>query len=698
MRGTSREGSRGGRVSKTDVYRDVRVQDLAAPEARDLIEALREEIRRHDHLYYVLDRPEISDAEYDRLFDRLRRLEEAFPQFSAPDSPTQRVGGQPREEFPSYEHAAPMLSLESIADPDQARRFDERMRKAAGERVRYVLEPKLDGASIELVYENGMLVRAVTRGDGRVGEGVTENVKTIRSVPLRLRSQARPVPPLLALRGEVIMYISAFEKLNRKLIEAGLEPFANPRNAAAGSLRQLDPRITAERPLDLLAYEILEVTGQALRTDREVLDALRSWGLKLPEKIEAGEGVDDILEYHAHWAAERDNLDFEIDGVVVKVDDLALRDELGVTAHHPRWAIAFKFPPRKEVTRVEDIMVSVGRTGVLTPVALLRSVEVGGVTVSRASLHNREEVKRKDIRTGDLVRVQRAGDVIPDVVERVEEAGRKRAEPWSMADRCPACGARVVERGPITYCPNRFGCPAQLKGRIQHFGSKDALDIEGLGEETSAALVEHGLVKELAHLFRLRPEHLLALEGFAERSAQKLVDAIQRRKRPELARFLYALGIPEVGVSVARDLAEHFGSLEAILEASREELEGVPGIGPKMSEAIRSFVEDPRNIEAIGSLVAHGVQPVAPRRRGSEPLPGFKFVFSGGLARFSRDEVKKLVESLGARVSSSVSAQTDYVVVGLEPGSKLDDARRLGVKTIDELEFIELLRRAGADV
>lgn len=688
-----------GRVGRPDLLREVTVEALAEAEARELIEALREEIHRHDYLYYVLDRPEISDAEYDRLFERLRRLEDAFPQLVTPDSPTQRVGGRPRDEFPSHEHAAPMLSLDSTAESEQVRRFDERVRKAAGRGVRYVLEPKLDGASIELVYEGGVLVRAVTRGDGRVGEGVTENVKTIRSVPLRLRGGGRRVPPFVAIRGEVIMYISAFEALNRRLIEAGQEPFANPRNAAAGSLRQLDPRVTAERPLDLLAYEILAVAGPAFRAHSEALDALRAWGLKLPERIETGESADEILNYHARWAADRDTLDFEIDGVVVKVDDLALREALGTTAHHPRWALAFKFPPRKEVTRVEDIMVSVGRTGVLTPVALLRPVEVGGVTVSRASLHNREEVKRKDVRVGDLVRVQRAGDVIPEVVERMEEPGRKRAEPWRMRDRCPACGTPVVERGPITYCPNRFGCPAQLKGRIQHFGSKDALDIEGLGEETAAALVEHGLVKGLADLFRLRPEDLVQLEGFAERSAQKLVDAIQSRKRTELARFLHALGIPEVGVSVAADLAEHFGSFEAIMDASREALEAVPGIGPKMSEAIRGFFEDVRNRAAIQELLAEGIELVAPARAAAgRPLEGLRFVFTGGLERFSRDEAKRVLEALGARVTSSVSAQTDYVVVGVDPGSKLDDARRLGVKTMDEDGFVDLLRKAGMKV
>ncbi|MBI4521273.1 MAG: NAD-dependent DNA ligase LigA [Gemmatimonadetes bacterium] len=669
---------------------------MSEAQATRHIEALREEIRRHDYLYYVLDRPEISDAEYDRLYDRLKQLEEAFPQLITSDSPTQRVGGQPIAGLPSHEHATAMLSLESVTDPDQVRRFDERMRKAAGGPVHYVLEPKLDGASIELVYEHGRLARAVTRGDGRVGEGVTENVKTIRSVPLRLHAAHHSVPPFVALRGEVILYVSAFEKLNRKLIESGLEPFANPRNAAAGSLRQLDPRITAERPLDLLVYEILAVRGVSFRGEDEVLDALRRWGLKLPQKIEMGEGLDDIMAYHAHWAAERDQLDFEIDGVVVKVADLALRTELGTTAHHPRWAVAFKFAPRKEVTRVEDIAVSVGRTGVLTPVALLRPVEVGGVTVSRASLHNREEVSRKDIRVGDLVRVHRAGDVIPYVVERVPEPGRKRGEPWTMPERCPACGAAVAERGPFTYCPNHFGCPAQLVGRIQHFAAKDALDIEGLGQETSAALVERKLVRRLADLFALTPEDLIPLEGFAERSARKLVEAIRRRKKVELRRFLYGLGIPEVGASVARDLAEHFGSYEAIMEASREELEQVSGIGPKMSEAIAAFFEDKRNREAIQALLDAGVEPTKAPRRLQRPLDGLTFVFTGGLERYSRDEAKRLVESLGARVASSVSRKTSYVVVGADPGSKADDARRLGVTILAEKEFDALLRKAGA--
>lgn len=669
---------------------------LSRKRAEKEARALRETIRRHDFLYYVENRPEIGDAEYDRLFRRLRELEEAFPGIVTPDSPTQRVGAEPRDDLPTVRHAAPMLSLDSTQAPGEVRRFDERVRKAVGDEVRYVLEPKLDGASVELVYEEGRLLRAVTRGNGVEGEGVTENVKTIASVPLRLRGEERPVPPFLAVRGEVIMYLSAFEALNERLLEEGGEPFANPRNAAAGSLRQLDSRITAERPLELLAYDVLLVRGADFRGDRDRVAALRAWGLPIPEGIQVAEDVEEIFAYHAEFEARRDALDYEIDGVVIKLDAVAAREEMGATSRHPRWALAFKFEPRKEVTRIERIGVSVGRTGVLTPVALLRPVEVGGVTVSRASLHNREELERKDVREGDRVRVQRAGDVIPQVVERLEDDGEERGEAFVMPQRCPACGTPVEEAGPYTICPNRFGCPAQLKGRIVHFASRPALEIEGLGEETAALLVDRGLVEELAHLFDLRVKDLVELEGFAEKSATNLVEAIRERKRVELRRFVYGLGIPEVGEAVSRDLARHFGSFEAIRTASREELEEVPGIGPKMSEKIRAFLGDERNAAAIDAVLARGMELASPEGEEREALGGLTLVFTGALEQLTRREAKERVQALGGRVTSSVSSETDYVVVGESPGRKAEDARSLGVPVLDEASFLRLLERPGA--
>jgi DNA ligase (NAD+) len=586
--------------------------------------------------------------------------------------------------------------LDSTQDPAEVRRFDERVWKGFEDEPRYILEPKLDGASIELVSEEGLFVRAVTRGNGRVGEVVTENIRTIPSLPLRLREADRPAPELLAVRGEVLMPLSAFEALNERMVEQGSEPYVNPRNSASGFLRQLDPRLTAERPLDVLAYDILTVRGVKLASDSEAVRALHQWGFKTPERVTVVETVEEILEYHSAYAADRDDLDYEIDGVVIKVDHLDARADLGATSHHPRWALAYKFEPRKEITRIEKIAVSVGRTGKLTPVALLRPVEVGGVTVSRASLHNREEVVRKDIRRGDLVRIQRAGDVIPQVVERVPEKGRKRAAAFQMPERCPACDTPVRENGPFTVCPNRFGCVAQLKRGLTHFGSRAGLDIEGLGEETVTLLVDRGLVKEPADLFELTAVHLEPLEGFAETSAANLARAIEEKKTVGLARFLYGLGIPEVGSTVAATLAAEFRSFDNIQDATVEQLEAVDGIGPIMSEQIRAFLDDERNRERIQAVLAHMDALLPPERAGAQGLAGMKFVFTGGLERFSRSDAKRLIEDSGGRVVGSVSGETTYVVVGADPGSKLQKGRDLGVEILSEEDFVSVLQNAGA--
>ncbi len=662
------------------------------------VEELRRAIRRHDYLYYVKDAPEISDAEYDRLFRELVALEERFPQLRTPDSPTQRVGGEPLDAFPTVEHAAPMLSLDSDGAEESVRRFDERMRKALGDALAYTLEPKLDGASVELVYEGSVLARASTRGDGLRGEGVTENVRTIPAVPLRLREEERAAPRFLAVRGEVIMRVEAFEKLNERLLAEGKEPFANPRNAAAGALRQLDPQVTAARPLDIFVYDVLAAEPFDFATQREVLAALAGWGLKVNELCRPARTLEEILAYHRELERQRDDIGYELDGVVVKLDDLAARERLGATSRHPRWAFAYKFPPRKEVTRVLHILTSVGRTGVVTPVAILRPVEIGGVTVSRATLHNREEVARKDIRDGDRVRVQRAGDVIPQIVERIDEPGRERGPRFKMPERCPSCGAPLVERGPFTLCPNGFECPAQLAGRLVHLASRPALDIEGLGEEKAKLLVEQGLVRQLPDLFDLTEEQLLPLEGFAEKSASNLVAAIRKAARAELARFLYALGIPEVGVAVARDLAQHFRSFAALRGATAEELEGVPGIGPKMAEQIGGFFADRRNRAILDRLLDGRVTLDELRAEASAkqaPLAGLKFVFTGGLEGMSRSEAQKLVEAHGGRAVSAVSKETDYVVAGTDAGSKLAKARRLSVTVLDEAGFLTLLHSKG---
>jgi DNA ligase (NAD+) len=670
---------------------------MTRTQAEKRVRELHAELRHHDYLYYVKDAPEISDAAYDKLFRELKALEAQYPEFLTPDSPTQRVAGVALDQFPKVTHTAPMLSLDSSQEPSALKRFDDRLRKILGSDLRYVVDPKLDGASVELVYEGSVLVRASTRGDGTVGEGITENVRTIRSVPLRLRDGKSAGPSFLAVRGEVIMPVAQFEQLNERLLDEGKEPFANPRNAAAGGLRQLDPQNTAQRPLDIYVYDILGIEGDAPDTQWGVLRSLEAWGFPVNELARRVTSVDEIVDYHAQLTAQRDDLAYEIDGVVVKLDDLAARDDVGVTSHHPRWAFAFKFPPRKEVTRVLAIVPSVGRTGVVTPVAMLRPVELSGVTVSRASLHNREEVVRKDVREGDRVRVQRAGDVIPQVLERVDEPGRKRKPRFKMPTTCPSCGTALVERGPFTVCPNGFECPAQLAGRIQHFASRNALDIAGIGEETSKQLVAEGLVSQLPDLFDLRADQLLQIEGFAEKSAHALIDSIARATHTELSRFLLGLGIPEVGGAVAKDLARHFGSFDALRAASTNELEAVPGVGPKMASQIAGFFREKRVMKVIDRLVAKVTLSESQGRAAGE-LAGLKIVFTGGLEQMSRREAQELVESMGARATSSVSKETDYVVYGTDPGSKYDKAVKLGVPTLTEEEFLELLRAKGVTV
>lgn len=682
---------------------EIEVDALSREEAAEAASALRADLHRHARLYYVEAAPEISDGEYDRRFRLLQGIEARFPELETDDSPTRRVGAEPADHFDTVQHVTPMLSLDSSEDVAALRRFDERVRKALGgdPDLHYVLEPKLDGASIELVYEDGVLVRAVTRGNGRAGEEVTANLRTVPSVPLRLNDDRREVPSLLSVRGEVLMYISTFERFNAGLVADGKEPYASPRNSAAGAIRQLDSRLTAERELVCLAYDVLAVEGAEFERDRDGVEALGDWGFKLPERVEVVSTPDEVIEYHRRFDGDRDDLDYEIDGIVVKIDDLDMRTELGATSRHPRWAMALKFEPRKEITTIDQIAISVGRTGILTPVALLRPVEVGGVTVSRASLHNREEVARKDVRAGDTVRIQRAGDVIPQVVERIEVDGEERGEAFRMPETCPSCETPVHEDGPRTVCPNSFGCPAQLTGRLVHFGARNALDIEGLGEETATLLVDLDLVTELSGLFDLEAHQLMDLPGFAEKSATSLVESIDARRSTELARFLHGLGIPEVGVTVARDLARHFRSFEVIRDADEEQLTEVHGIGPRMSGAIRGFFETERIATQLDAIVARMKELVPPPERpdtSDSPLAGAKFVFTGGLASLSRSEARKLVEAVGGKVSGSVSGSTDYVVAGEDPGSKYDKAVELGVEVLDEDAFVALVRDGMAAI
>jgi DNA ligase (NAD+) len=550
---------------------------------------LRASIREHDDRYYVLDRPTIPDARYDRLFNELVRLERDDPSLVTPDSPTQRVAGRPLRSFPSIRHVAPMLSLESTTRDDDIRCFDERVRATLrGAAPEYVLEPKFDGLSLELVYEHGRLVRASTRGDGERGEGVTENVRTIRAVPLQLHGKKRAVPTFLAVRGEAMMPVRDFERVNQQLAREGRPLFANPRNAAAGSVRQLDPRVTAGRRLDVVCYDILALEGNGrVRTGTEALEALQTWGLRVSHERQIGHTVSGIARFRETLQGRRDTLGYEVDGIVIKLNDLGARERLGMTARHPRWALAFKFAPRDRETIIEDIAVQVGRTGVLTPVAVLTPVEIGGVTVARATLHNRGEIVRKDLRVGDAVRVVRAGDVIPEIVGRIH--GRRGRRPFAMPRRCPACHSSIVREGPIDRCPNGLACPAQLRGAVQHFGSRAALDIHGLGRETVEQLVSAGLVRSIADLFTLRERDLRRLGRFGTVSAHHLVRAIGKARDSDLYRFIHALGIPGVGEQSARDLAEHFGRLDALMKAREADLEGVSGIGRTTARNIAEF-------------------------------------------------------------------------------------------------------------
>ena len=666
---------------------------MNAKQAKSRVEALRTEVRQYDHHYYVEDRPSISDEAYDKLYKELRELEERFPALLTADSPTQRVAGRALEKFRSIEHAAPMLSLDSDREAEALRRFDERLRRLLGEEVEvaYVLEPKLDGASVELVYEDGILAAAARRATVYAVRTSPPTCAPFRPCPF-VCAEAEGDSEFLSVRGEVVMRTVPFEALNERLIAEGAAPFANPRNAAAGACASSTRASPPAR-----RWKSAATSGRrGLSVARSgVLETLKRLGLRVNDQVKRAATVEGFRIPRCD-RARRDDLGYEIDGIVVKLDDLAAREGLGLTSRHPRWAYAHKFPPRKEITKVVSIVPSVGRTGVVTPIAFLLPVEIGGVTVSRASLHNREEVKRKDVREGDHVRVQRAGDVIPQVVEVIHEKGEKRGPSWSMPGECPSCGSGLIERGPFTVCPNAFGCRAQLVGHIVHFASRNALDIEGLGDETAKQLVDEGLVASLPDIFDIGAAQLVALEGFAEKSAESLVAAISAASNAELERFLLGLGIPEVGEAVARDLAAHFGAIEALRDASSETLQTVPGIGPKMAEQITAFFGTPENAATLERLLKR-VTLRAPKRRSSG-LAGLKFVFTGTLEGLGRREAKELVEANGAKVSGSVSKATTYVVAGSDPGSKLDEAQALGVELLDEERFVALLREKGVRI
>jgi DNA ligase (NAD+) len=668
---------------------------MPAPQReRERAERLRREIERHNELYHVQDAPEIPDADYDKLFRELANLEARYPELAAPDSPTQRVGAKPARTFGEVRHRVAMTSMDNAFSEEQVREWDRRCRQGLErEAIGYTAEPKFDGASVSLRYERGILVQAGTRGDGSTGEDVTANVRTIGTVPQRL--PGKDWPEVVEVRGEVVIPKKDFARLNAEQLERGQKLFANPRNAAAGSLRQLDPRVSGARPLAFFPWGLGELSKPIGARHTQVAERLRKWGFHLSEYFRSLSGVDECLKYYAQMLEQRDQLPFEIDGVVYKVDDLRARDQLGYTARAPRWAIAHKLPAQEGTTVIENIFASVGRTGVVTPVALLRPVQLSGATVTHATLHNQDEVERKDVRVGDTVIVRRAGDVIPEIVSVVPGKRPPGAKPWRMPARCPQCDSEVArEEGEVAHrCMGGLFCPAQRMGAILHFASRHAMDISGLGDKLVEQLIGTNLVRTVADLYRLDRQQLVALERMAEKSADNVLAQIERSKQTTLERFLYALGIPQVGSASAELLAGHFGSLEAIMEADAETLQQVHGIGPRMADDVHRFFRQEHNQEVIGALRKAGVQwqAAAPRTRAPQTLAGKVFVLTGSLSSMSRDEAKRSLKALGAKVSESVSKKTDYVVAGEDPGSKLDKARELGVDVIDEEALKRLL-------
>ncbi len=651
------------------------------------IERLRDTLRHHEHQYYVLDKPEISDAEYDALMNELKRLEAAHPEFVTPDSPTQRVGGRPREGFVKVRHSSPMLSLDNALNEGELRDFDRRVRQLLGAApYRYVAELKMDGLSMAAYFRNGLFQQAITRGDGEVGEDVTENARTIRSMPLRIDSRF----PALEVRGEVIMNRQAFERLNMERDRTGLSRFANPRNAAAGSIRVLEPQITAARRLDFYTYFLLVDGRPPYDSHWKNLDELERMGFKVNPKRRVCADVEELLEFCREWESRREQLPYEIDGVVAKIDSVAQQEKLGWTAKAPRWAIAYKYAARQAETVVEDIGVQVGRTGALTPVARLKPVEVGGVTVSRATLHNEDEIERLGLEIGDSVVIERSGDVIPKVV-RVSAPGSPR-RPFRMPAQCPVCGGRIVrEEGEVASRCINTNCPARLKESILHFASRGVMDIDGMGEALVDQLVDRGLVKSVVDIYQLSAGQLIDLERMGKRSAEKLLANIERSKKLPLPRVLSALGIRFVGERTAELLAEAFGSLDRIEKASKEDLQAAQEVGPKVAESIYEFFREPRNQELVEGLRKAGLTfEYTSKKKKSGKLEGLTFVLTGTLPNLTREDAGARIEAAGGKITDAVSRKTSYVVAGEKPGSKLEKARKLGIPVIDEKKLVEL--------
>jgi DNA ligase (NAD+) len=676
------------------------VDRLAREEAEQQIKDLREAIEYHNYLYYVKNQPDISDTAYDKLFKRLQQLEEAFPEFQSDYSPTRKIGAAPVDKLKKVKHTAAMLSLNAVLEEKEVCALhDFIQRNAEKNEISYVAEPKFDGLSVEIVYEKMHFKFGATRGDGQSGEDISENIKTIGAVPLNLHKEgSRDIPIFLAVRGEVFLPKDAFQEMNKARIKRGETPFANPRNAAAGTIRQLDSKKVADKPLDIFFYEILKMEGgEEFTSHWEVLQQLPKWGLKTSNDNRKCKSFREVEKYREKLRQKRDELDYEIDGIVIKVDDYDLQEKLGTRQRSPRWALAWKFPPRKEITIMDDIVVQVGRTGMLTPVALLQPVDVGGVTVSRATLHNEDEVHEKDLRPGDKVRIARAGDVIPEVLERIKEPGKKRGEEFIMPKQCPVCGSDVFKEGAYYFCSAALSCEAQLIGRILHYASRNAMNIDGLGEKIIKKLVDRDMVKDIADLYHLSVEDLKKLEGLAQKSAENLYASIQEEKEVRLDRFLYAIGIRHVGQHIAMVLAREYYSLENIMEAKVEDLLNIQEIGPQIANSIYHYFRQEANQKVIDRLKGASIKPKPVKTIEKEfPLEGIKFVFTGSLDEFTRDEASQGVYDLGGRVVSSVSGETDYLVAGKKPGSKLDQAKEHNVQILDEQKFKNMLKEPGS--
>src|SRR5712671_1319571 len=660
------------------------------------IEALRDKIRRHEHLYYVLDQPEISDTDFDALMQELQQLEAEHPTLITPDSPTQRVGGKPREGFVKTRHSSPMLSLDNTYSEEELRAWERRVHELSGRKdVDYVCELKLDGMSLALIYEDGQLVRGITRGDGTVGEDVTLNVRTVRSVPLSIpkdKLKKAGIPPDFEVRGELLMPLAAFKRMNEERESKGLAVFANPRNATAGTVRQLESRVTAERRLDYFSYMLLQNGRTYFDRHSKTLDALDTAGFKVNQNRKLVHNINEAWAFIQQWEGKRDSLPYEIDGIVIKVDRTALQDELGFTGKAPRWAIAYKYAARAGITKLEDIRVQVGRTGKLTPVAMLAPVVIGGTTVRNATLHNMDEIERLGVKIGDWVQVERGGDVIPKVTKVIEDKDHPRGtRTFEMPEKCPVCGTKVVRtEGEVDYRCVNANCPAKLRETVLHFASRGVMNIDGMGEALVIQLTERGLVKDVADIYKLTKKDLLSLERMGDKSAQNILGEIEASKKLPLERVIYGLGIRFVGERTAQFLAEHFGTLDDIMKASAEDLEEVNEVGPRNAESIVEFFSIAANRKLVERLRDAELRLTGQKKQRGTKLAGKTFVLTGTLAHFTRDEAKKMIEDAGGKVTGSVSKKTDYVVAGADAGSKLDKANQLGVKVIDEKEMEKL--------